>query len=318
MSNSPRIDSVLLIGFGGPTKPEQIIPFLERVVRGRGVPRERLEEVAHHYHEIGGRSPYNELAFRQAVALKRRLREAHGLRVPVYGGMRNWRPLLEQTIGCMNFAGRRRAAGIILAAHRGGASHDRYMADVRGAIDAHGGKGPEILYLGPWHDDPGFLEANAARIEEATGFQRGAWPAGVKMLFTAHSIPCVAADGTPYVSDLLTSCRGVAALLGIPAEDWSLAYQSRSGDGRIPWLEPDVNDVLRDLAASGVQEVVIQPIGFLHDHVEVLYDLDVEAKATAAELGLRFHRAGTVGDHPSFIAMLATRVASLARGGTGL
>lgn len=282
------------------------MPFLENVVRGRNIPRERLEEVAHHYHDIGGKSPYNELTFKQAVALKRRLRDGYGIRVPVYAGMRNWHPFMSKVIGCMNHAGRQRSVGVILAAHRSNTSLERYQLDVTRAIEANGGVGPEVEYLGTWYDDPLFLEANAQRIEEASGFRRGAWPAGVPLIFTAHSIPLTMANGSPYVDDLMASCRGVAGILGV--QDWSLAYQSRSGDGRVPWLEPDVSDVLRELRSRGVAEVVVQPIGFLHDHVEVLFDLDVEAQATAQELGMKLHRAGTVGDHPVFIEMLAQRV----------
>jgi ferrochelatase len=304
------IDSVLLIGFGGPTRPEHVMPFLENVVRGRNIPRERLEEVAHHYHEIGGRSPYNELALRQTVALKRKLRDACGLPVPVYVGMRNWHPFMKDVIACMNQAGRRSAVGIILAAHRTSTSLERYRLDVTRAIEANGGAGPQVQYLEPWFDDPLFLEANAQRVEEASGYRRGAWPAAVPVLFSAHSIPLSMAEGSPYVEDLLASCRGVANILGVT--EWRLAYQSRSGDGRVPWLEPDVNDVLRELAGRGTQEVVVQPIGFLHDHVEVLFDLDVEAAQTAAETGLRMVRAGTVGDHPTFIDLLARRVMALA------
>lgn len=303
-----HIDSVLLIGFGGPTKPEQIMPFLENVVRGRNIPKERLEEVAHHYHEIGGKSPYNELTFKQAVALKRRLRDHYGVRVPVYAGMRNWHPFMAKVIGCMNHAGRHRSVGIILAAHRTSTSLDRYKLDVTRAIEVNDHRGPEVLYLEPWFDDPQFLEANASRIEEASGIRRGHWPAEVPIVFTAHSIPLTMAEGTPYVEDILASCRGVAEILG--TSNWELAYQSRSGDGRVPWLEPDVNDVLRRLETEGTREVVVQPIGFLHDHVEVLFDLDVEARETCEELGLKLHRAGTVGDHPAFIDMLAQRVLS--------
>jgi len=306
-------DSVLFVGFGAPRDPRQVMPFLRLVVRGRNIPRERLEAVAHHYEAIGG-SPYNELTLRQVVALKRKLRDEFGLPLPVYVGMRNWHPFMHRVIRCMNKAGRRRAVGVILAAHRSNTSLQRYMLDVTRAIEMNRGIGPEVVYLEPWFDDPLFLEANAARIEEASGYRRGEWPAGVPIVFTAHSIPTRMAEGSPYVEDLLTSCRGVAEILGVP--EWSLAYQSRSGDGRVPWLEPDVGDVLRDLAARGVREVVVQPIGFLHDHVEVLFDLDVEAAETARELGMTMHRAGTVGDHPAFIEMLARRVAALVRGET--
>ena len=307
-----QIDSVLLVGFGAPKDTRHIMPFLRLVVRGRNVPRERLEEVAHHYEQIGG-SPYNELTFRQAVALKRKLRDEYGLKLPVYVGMRNWHPFMPRVIRCMNRAGRKHAVGVILATHRSNTSLERYQLDVRRGIEQNRGIGPEVEYLGPWYDDPLFLEANAARIEEATGYRRGAWPESVPVVFTAHSIPLRMAEGSPYIEDLLASCRGVAGILGV--KEWRLAYQSRSGDGRVPWLEPDVSEVLRELAAAGTREVVVQPIGFLHDHVEVLFDLDVEARDTAAELGLTMHRAATVGDHPAFIEMLARRVAERVRGG---
>lgn len=305
------VDSVLLVGFGGPTEPEHIMPFLEQVVRGRNVPRERLEEVAHHYHEIGGRSPYNELTFKQAVALKRRLRDEYGMPLRVYAGMRNWHPYVHEVIARMNCAGCKHAVGIILAAHRSNTSLERYMLDVSRGIETNGGVGPEVTYLEPWFDDPLFYEANAARIEETSGFRRGEWPETVPILFTAHSIPLSMADGSPYVEDLTASCRGTAGILG--AKHWRLAYQSRSGDGRVPWLEPDINEVLREVKAEGVEEVVVQPIGFLHDHVEVLFDLDVEARETAHELGLKLHRAATVGDHPAFIRLLAERVMEIVR-----
>jgi ferrochelatase len=186
------IDSVLLIGFGAPKDTRQIMPFLRLVVRGRNVPRERLEEVAHHYEEIGG-SPYNELTFRQMVALKRKLRDEFGLKLPVYAGMRNWHPFMPRVIRCMNKAGRKRAVGVILAAHRANTSLERYRLDVSRAIQQNRGVGPELVYLAPWFDDPLFLEANAQRIEEATGYRRGEWPEQVPVVFTAHSIP--APDG---------------------------------------------------------------------------------------------------------------------------
>lgn len=306
MTPQETIDSVLLIGFGGPRSRDEVMPFLEKVVRGSKVSRERLEEVASHYYLLGGRSPYNELTFRQVVALRRRLSRQYRRPLPVYAGMRNWKPTLEEVIGAMNAAGRRRAAGIILAAHRSSTSLERYQLDVRRAIEANDGVGPEVIYLSPFFDDPLFLQACVARIEAASGHRRGAWPSGLPLLFTAHSIPVSMADASSYVGDLLASCRGVAGILG--AADWSLVYQSRSGDGRTPWLEPDVSDALRDLASRGVRRVVAQPIGFLHDHVEVLFDLDVEAAETARECGIEWVRAETVGDHPSFIDMLARRV----------
>ncbi len=306
------IDSIILLGFGGPTKPHQIMPFLRITTRGRGIPRERLEEVEHHYQELGGGSPYNALTFKQAVALKRKLRDEYGVKLPVYVGMRNWHPFMHRVVRCMNKAGRKKAVTFSLAAHRSSSSGDRYRQDLAKAVEMNWGRSPEFVHIGEdWYDDPLFLEANAARIEEATGYARGQWPVDVPVVFTAHSIPVPAARAAPYVQDIKASCQGVAALLG--TENWVLAWQSKSGDGRVPWLDPDINDVLRELSAKGVKEVVVQPIGFLHDHVEVLFDLDTEARETAAELGLKFHRAGTVGDHPAFIEMLARKVLQLAR-----
>jgi ferrochelatase len=307
MSAPGPIDSVLFVGFGGPTAPEEILPFLRTVVFGRGVPEERLREVEHHYLDVGGRSPYNELTERQRAGVERWLR-AHGIGLPVYAGMRNWAPTLKDTIARMNADGRRHALGVILAAHRSEASWERYMADVACAVAGNDGVGPAMAWLEPWYDHPRFLEANAQRIEEASGRRRGAWPADLPVIFTAHSIPTAMAGAQTYLADLDASCRGVAARLGVA--DWELCWQSRSGDPRTPWLEPDVNDVLRRRAAAGGREVVVQAIGFLCDHVEVLYDLDHEARATAAEAGLTLHRAPCVNDHPEFVAMLGELVAA--------
>ena len=308
------IDSILFIGFGGPTEPAHIMPFLRTVVFGRGVPDERLKDVEHHYMEVGGRSPYNEQTEAQRAGVERWLR-AHGIGLPVYVGMRNWDPHMKDTIARMNADGRKHALGVILAAHRSEVSWERYMGDVACAIAGNGGVGPQVTYLDPWYDNPRFLEANAQLIEEATGAKRGAWPADLPVIFTAHSIPTAMAERSPYLSDLLTSCRGVAGILG--ATDWELCYQSRSGDPRTPWLEPDVNEVLRRRRAEGATRVVVQAIGFLSDHVEVLFDLDREAKETAEEIGLVLHRARCVNDHPEFTTMIGELLAEkLAAGGT--
>jgi ferrochelatase len=297
-------DSVLIIGFGGPTAPDEIRPFLRNVVRGRNVPPERLEEVAHHYEAIGGRSPYNELTFRQADALRERL-SALGDPLPVYVGMRNWWPFLAETIAQMNREGARRAVGVIMAPHRSQTSWERYQLDVQRACEENGDS-PEVEYLGAWHLHPLFLEAQAQRVEQAAGRRRGAWPAEVPVLFVTHSIPVSMAQTSRYAEETAESAAEVAAILGTAT--WSLAYQSRSGDGRTPWLEPDINDVIRDAASRGVTEIVVTPIGFLCDHVEVLFDLDVEARETAASVGVTLRRAGTVGDHSCFIAMIADLV----------
>jgi ferrochelatase len=303
------IDCVLLIGFGGPTAPAEIRPFLANVVRGRNVPPERLEEVAHHYEMIGGRSPYNELTLRQAELLADRLAAA-GWQMPVAVGMRNWPPLLAGAVDDLAQRGCRRAAGVILAPHRSQTSWERYQLDVRRALDARA-VDLAVRYLPPWHLHPQFIAAQAARVEEATGYRAGEWPAGTPVVFTAHSIPCSMAETSRYAEEVAESSAAVAARLA--AARWSVAYQSRSGDPRAPWLEPDVNEVIRRLAGEGAAEVVLTPVGFLCDHVEVLFDLDVEAQATAAEAGIRVIRAGTVGDHPLFIEMLADLIVDLAR-----
>jgi ferrochelatase len=303
-----KANAVLMIGFGGPTRPDEILPFLQNVVRGRNVPPERLEEVAHHYEEIGGRSPYNELTFRQARAVEARL-AAIGKPLPVYVGMRNWQPFLSETIAVMNKDGVHTAVGVIMAPHRSPSSWDQYQRNVQQAIDDNG-RGPAVLYLAPWHQHPLFLEAMAQRVEHASGYGRGSWPAEVPLVFTTHSIPVSMAQGSRYVEETAESAAGIAAILG--CRHWTLAYQSRSGDGRTPWLEPDVNDIIREAAGRDVKTIVLCTVGFLCDHVEVLFDLDVEARQTAESCGITLYRAGTVGDHPCFIEMLAEQVAAAA------
>jgi protoporphyrin/coproporphyrin ferrochelatase len=290
-------DAVLLIAFGGPTRPEEIRPFLDNVTRGRRIPPDRLEEVAHHYERIGGRSPLNELTFRQADGLRRLLG-----RTPVYVGMRNWQPYIADTIARMALDGVRRATGIILAPHANESSRERYMEAVDQGRAALGPRAPAIDYVGSWHVHPLFVEAIAERVRAALG----GLPAGARVVFTAHSIPLAAAERSPYAAELDATARAVASRLGEPP--WELAYQSRSGSPRDPWLEPDVNATLRRLAAERAPGVVVAPIGFVCDHVEVLYDLDVEARATAASVELPFARAGTVNDHPLFLRMLAELV----------
>lgn len=313
MTSPVPIDSVLFIGFGGPTEPAHIMPFLRTVVFGRGVPDERLVDVEHHYMEVGGRSPYNEQTEAQRAGVERWLR-VHGIDLPLYVGMRNWDPHMKDTIARMNADGKRHALGVILAAHRSEVSWERYMGDVACAIAGNAGLGPQVTYLEPWFDHPRFLEANAQLIEEATGVHRGAWPADLPVIFTAHSIPTAMAERSTYLADITASCTGVAKLLD--ANDWELCWQSRSGDPRTPWLEPDVNAVLRRRRAAGATRVVVQAIGFLSDHVEVLFDLDREARDTAAEIGLTLHRARCVNDHPEFTTMIGELLAAgLARGG---
>lgn len=307
------VDAVLLIGFGGPESAEEVMPFLRKVVEGRGVPDERLQAVAQHYIGCGGRSPYNDLTRQQGRALEQWLRR-QDCALPVHVGMRNWHPWLHESVGRIVRDGGRHVVGIILAAHRSPVSWERYKQDMDAARAAADADSLAVSYLEPWFDAPGFIEANAARLEEATGHVRGAWPAEVPVIFTAHSIPLAMAEHSPYVADVEVSCRAVAALLGLP--DWETAYQSRSGDPRRPWLEPDVGQVVERRARDGSREIAVQAIGFLCDHLEVIHDLDIELRQTADACGVRLHRAGCVNDHPAFIEMLGESVLSLVRGAT--
>jgi ferrochelatase len=292
-----RADAVLLLAFGGPTRAEEIRPFLANVTRGRRIPAERLEAVAHHYELIGGRSPLNALTFRQAEAL----RHALGT-VPVHVGMRNWAPYIADAVAEMTLAGIRRAVGIVLSPHANEASRERYVEDVDAARAHAGPRAPQVIYPSSWHAHPGFVEAMADRLQTAVAELPVDRRAGARVVFTAHSIPVASANASPYVRELEETATAVATVSGVA--NWELAYQSRSGNPQDPWLVPDVNDRLRALAAAGTRDVVVAPIGFVCDHLEVLYDLDVEARATATGLGLGFVRAGTANDHPAFVAML--------------
>lgn len=312
MTHRKPIDSVLLIGFGGPTEPDQIMPFLARVTEARGIPQARLLEAAHHYEMVGGRSPYTPQTQQLAASVEKWL-AAHGQPIPVHVGMRNWHPFLRETISAMSRSGLRHAAGVILAAHRSEVSWDRYKKDVIAATAA-AAVDLEVTYVEPWYQAAGFITACASRIEQISGRRRGTWPAELPLIFTAHSIPVKAASESLYVEEIMTSCRAVAGLLG--AADWQLAFQSRSGDPRTPWLEPQIVDVLRERGAAGVREIVICAIGFLSDHVEVLYDLDIEAASVARALGINMMRAAGVIDHTDFIEMLSERILAMTRSDT--
>jgi len=303
---APPFDAVLMIAFGGPTKSEEIRPFLSNVLRGVPVPPGRLEEVARHYEQLGGRSPITDLTFRQAKSLAALL-EREGPRLPVYVGMRYWHPMTSETVEQMVHDNVNRAVGLIMAAHdSGAASWEKSVRAVTDALLAAGPRAPHVDFAQPCYNHPDFIAAVAEQIS----LQLQEIPPDLRrhtsLLFTAHSIPTAMAASSPYVQQLHESCRLVAEALGRP--DWSLAYQSRSGDPRQPWLTPEVSDVLRRLKAEGCRSVVLAPIGFVCDHVEVLFDLDVEAKAEADALGLELKRANAVNDHPLYIRALADLV----------
>jgi protoporphyrin/coproporphyrin ferrochelatase len=304
-------DCVLLMAYGAPEKMEDVRPFLDNVLRGLPIPRERYEAVVHHYELIGGKSPLNELTARQARGLRDRL-QAEGYDWPVYVGMRFAKPFLFAAIRDMIRDGRRRAVGIILAPYRSEPSFERYQEAVREVLGAAGPDvAPRVEFVAPWFDHPLFAAAQADRVRQALEAIPDGRRARARLIFTAHSIPLALAGRCPYVAQIETTCGDVADRLG--GRPWQLAWQSRSGDPRTPWLEPDVNAVLPELKSEGTTDVVLCPIGFISDHVEVLYDLDLEAAQTCRDLGLNMVRAGTVNDHPTFIRALADLVLSRAR-----
>lgn len=302
-------DAVLLIAFGGPTCMEEVRPFLANVLRGRPIPPERIESVVHHYELIGGRSPLNELTIRQARRLASALRD-DGLPLPVYVGMRNWTPYLHEALVTMRDAGVRRAVGVILAPQQNDAGWDRYVRDVAAAREQVGSGAPEVDLADEWHAHPLFLDAASCQVAQALARVPETDRSAGSLVFTAHSIPAAMAKASPYVAQLEEAATAIAARVGHGR--WSLAYQSRSGSPREPWLEPDICDVIRRLAAEGTTDVVVAPIGFVCDHVEVLYDLDIEARQAADAAGIRMQRASTVNDHAAFIRMLAAIVAEKA------
>jgi ferrochelatase len=303
---SQSYQAILLIAFGGPTTPEDIRPFLARVTQGIPIPRERLEEVAHHYEAVGGKSPLNEITFRQADALQKVLTE-YDRPLPVYVGLRNSSPFFIETLRQMANDGITRALGFILSPHRTEASWERYqknIADARAELD---GNAPVVDYCGGWHDHPLFIQTWTELIEAAFAKLPSAQRDTAPLIFTAHSLPVPMAARSPYVEQLTASTRMTSGRLGHAR--CSLAYQSRSGKPTDPWLEPDIGEALPKLAAEGCTEVVAAPIGFVCDHVEVLYDLDIEARKIARDLKINFVRASCPNDHPTFIRMIADVIA---------
>jgi ferrochelatase len=298
-------DSVLIVSFGGPQGLADIRPFLDLVLRGRRVTQERIEEVARHYELFGGVSPITELTRKQAEGLRARLAAA-GHPLPVYVGMRNWHPFLADTLREMHDAGHRRAIGFIAAPHASYSSREQYQENVeaaRASLRASTGHDLEVEYAASWFDHPLFIAANAAHVREARERLPAEVRAAARLVFTAHSIPTPMAEASRYREELAESGRLVAGAVGM--RDWTVVYQSRSGRPSDPWLEPDVCDYLRREHASGLRAAVLCPIGFVCDHVEVLYDLDREAADVCREIGLPMTRAEAVNDDPLFLDMMA-------------
>jgi ferrochelatase len=279
-------DALLILSFGGPEKHEDVIPFLENVLRGRNVPSERLLDVAEHYYHFEGRSPINDQNRALVAALQ------NVLKIPVYWGNRNWHPLLADTLRQMRDDGIRRAVAFVTSAFGSYSGCRQYIEDIDRARAAVPGA-PEIEKIPPFSTHPLFLEALTDRVRSALD----QLPTAL-LIFTAHSIPQSMAQSSPYVHQLERASAQVAA--AVDRKDWKLVYQSRSGPPTQPWLEPDVCDYLR---ANPADSILI-PIGFLSDHMEVIYDLDTEARALCNQLGIKMVRAGTPGTHPAMIRMI--------------
>ena len=298
-------DAVMLIAFGGPERPEDIRPFLRHVLAGRPVPPSRLEEVAHHYEVIGGRSPLNELTAQQGAALQARLSQLE-VELPVVLGMWHATPFIADTLQRLAAAGVRRVIAVVMAAFHDRATLDRYRAAVDEGIAALALPDFRLEYTASPEPLPGYAQANADSIRAAYARLSPELRDAAKLVFTAHSVPTPVGQESGYVARYESAAQRIARLLGI--QDYRLAYQSRSGRPTDPWLEPDICEVVRAEAESGRRALVVAPIGFVCDHVEVLYDLDVEAAQAAKEHGIELSRAQTVTTHPGYIDALAQTV----------
>lgn len=296
-----KFDAILMIGYGAPERIEDIRPFLQNVAKGRPIPPERLKEVAHHYELFAGKSPLNEYTYKQASGLQNKLAE-NGYEIPVYVGMRNWHPFIPDTIREMSEKGVKKAIGMIMAAHQSDASWERYQRDVQEALTELGIE-MEFKYSAPLFDHPLFIEDSADRVLDCLNEIPPEEYSQTMILFTAHSIPTPMAEASPYVEQLMTTARLIAQRLNY--DNWRLVYQSRSGRPTDPWLEPDVCDVIEEIAKEGVKNVIAQPIGFICDHIEVLFDIGIEAQEVSDEAGINLLRAKTVNDDLKFIEAMA-------------
>ncbi len=301
-------DAILIVGFGGPERREDVVPFLENVTRGRNIPQSRLLEVAEHYDHFGGVSPINDQVRALLASLRPEL-VRHGISLPVFWGNRNWHPLLEGTLAEMTGNGIKKALAVVLSAYSSYSSCRQYREDIARAQAAAGPDAPQVDKVRVFYNHPDFIAANAAHVRAALKrFPTGRHEA-VQVAFTAHSIPVAMARSCDYEHQLREACRLVAAEAGIRPEQWAFVYQSRSGRPDDPWLEPDILVHLKDLKNRRVEDVLIHPIGFVSDHMEVLYDLDHEARLLCDALGLNMVRSQTVGIHPRFVGMLRELIA---------
>ena len=298
---SQTYDAILIVSFGGPEGMDDVMPFLSNVLRGRNVPESRMREVAHHYGLFGGVSPINGQN-RRLIAALAQLLETDGPRLPVYWGNRNWHPMLADTLRRMRDDGIKNALAFVTSAYSSYSGCRQYREDIERARESVGEGAPRVEKLRAFFNHPGFVGPNAENLSAALAEIPAARRAEARVAFTAHSIPSAMAAGCEYERQLLETSRLVAESTG--AARWRLVFQSRSGPPTQPWLEPDICDHLRALKEEGVTDIVVAPVGFISDHMEVLYDLDTEARALAGELGVNMVRAATVGTHPEFIRMI--------------
>lgn len=295
-----QYDALLVISFGGPEGMDDVIPFLGKVSGGHNIPRARLEEVAEHYYDFGGISPINAQNRALIAALEDEL-AAHEIKLPIYFGNRNWHPFIEDTVRQMRDDGVKHVLTFFTSAFSSYSGCRQYREDIIGAREAVEGA-PEFDRIRMFYNHPGFIEPVAelslSALEQFPADERQ----GVHLIFTAHSLPLNMAKSSEYEAQLDEACRLVAERVG--SENYRLVYQSRSGTPHVPWLEPDICDYLREIAAQGVRNALMIPIGFISDHMEVMFDLDTEAMQVADEIGVKLVRAATVGTHPAFISMI--------------
>jgi ferrochelatase len=298
---SQSYDALLILSFGGPEGMDEVMPFLENVLRGKNVPPARMRDVAYHYELFGGVSPINAQNRRLIAALKEEL-EANGPRLPIYWGNRNWHPLLADTLRRMADDGIRNALAFFTSAYSSYSGCRQYREDIERAQAEVGARAPRVERLRAFYNHPGFVEPLIENVRAALNQIPEESRSRAQIAFTAHSIPLSMAANCDYQAQLLETCRLVAE--GVDQERWRLVFQSRSGPPAQPWLEPDICDYLVELKESGTTWVVVAPVGFVSDHMEVLYDLDTEARALSEKIGLNMIRAATVGTHPTFVKMI--------------
>lgn len=300
---SDTYDAILIVSFGGPEKRDDVIPFLENVLRGKPVPRERMLEVAEHYYHFDGISPIN-AQVREFIAALRPELDRVGINLPIYWGNRNWHPLLPDTLRQMAQDGVQRALAYFTSAYSSYSGCRQYRENVIQAREVVGSEAPAVDKLRVFYNHPDFVAANVERIRAAFERLPESSRSDSRVAFTAHSIPLSMANNCNYDVQLKETCRLIANELNLPPERWSLVYQSRSGRPGDPWLEPDIIDHIRLLHERGTKSLVIAPVGFLSDHMEVLFDLDEEAQSVCTELGIAMSRAASVGTHPRFVGMV--------------